>query len=933
MHATNLTVVKTGNELSKHYCMAKLENIKDHIKRKFERIEDSVKMATIMECSQYEAKTLLEHIFLVGIHTITAGQKLWEEGREEAIKVHRGHAVNGNANLLLQEVVGLVNQDLEQHVHKLRENGGPEDLLWYSFCLDGGLEEAPPVVMERPEKELRQLSLHIRGGVLSDDGIHLLYAQGDDAGEEGLEHLARFLDHHLQDLQELLNHPAASTAFMEDALGQLFSGKHIEESLYDLLSERHAHLYSKASKQSGEEAQHLIRHIWLVDKSWKEGQHTVLGHEFIDAGHGQDPKPAALLTQHTVLAAAVNRCHLSGLDVTAKAGKVEDGGKEGRDDAGRQRNPTEEMGQALQGQGTDTPTLHIKDGDWLIQQSGSGPCPEAEGASAAAQPERPDQERPEGPRYPSSLSPHGRRRRHPHPSAPSIPARAHPGASLRAPAPEWSARAARPPPTNSPNAPAPFLYPIRDPLHHHHLEINTFSIENKQDFSVVKAPSRAIKMINVSMAKVAGFKLSFDAPALKQQEQLEKANRKANRNCRSLVELQISRLPGTRREKQDKVDQNPVDNARGSPGLVIIYFIFVVVVFVVIPAKTLFHLIEEGAQPQLFHELAVLDAQGAVPHQERMQQQHQLVHHGEQLASAGQSSARLDSPKVRTEASQEVRVRGSARWLGTRGGARRGPGGDASSAHTAALKAGAPAPPGHSHDSVCGIEGLFHAIAMVNINVNIQHSLVILQQFQDSQDDIIDIDVGAMFSFASSEQHSMSEMENEMEGYENMEIEEQLEAGNQTEGYYKRMNNPCTTGREAKPSTEDLGDKKEGEYIKLKVIRQDSSEIHFKVKMTTHLKKQRIILFRFEDQRTTDNHTPKELGMEEEDVIELYQEQTGASQLSIGYLNYRDGLAAKSLIKTYPVNYMAKCLLGKQMDQAYDHQYLNSDYYFKVAVS
>ena len=43
--------------------------------------------------------------------------------------------------------------------------------------------------------------------------------------------------------------------------------------------------------------------------------------------------------------------------------------------------------------------------------------------------------------------------------------------------------------------------------------------------------------------------------------------------------------------------------------------------------------------------------------------------------------------------------------------------------------------------------------------------------------------------------------------------------------------------QEAKPSTEDLGDKKEGEYIKLKVIGQDSSEIHFKVKMRTHLKK------------------------------------------------------------------------------------------------
>uniref|UniRef100_A0A2K5R7U6 Rad60/SUMO-like domain-containing protein n=1 Tax=Cebus imitator TaxID=2715852 RepID=A0A2K5R7U6_CEBIM len=43
--------------------------------------------------------------------------------------------------------------------------------------------------------------------------------------------------------------------------------------------------------------------------------------------------------------------------------------------------------------------------------------------------------------------------------------------------------------------------------------------------------------------------------------------------------------------------------------------------------------------------------------------------------------------------------------------------------------------------------------------------------------------------------------------------------------------------REAKPSTEDFGDKGETEYIKRKVTRQDSSEIHFKVKMTIHLKK------------------------------------------------------------------------------------------------
>uniref|UniRef100_A0A5F8GBM9 Small ubiquitin-related modifier n=1 Tax=Monodelphis domestica TaxID=13616 RepID=A0A5F8GBM9_MONDO len=77
--------------------------------------------------------------------------------------------------------------------------------------------------------------------------------------------------------------------------------------------------------------------------------------------------------------------------------------------------------------------------------------------------------------------------------------------------------------------------------------------------------------------------------------------------------------------------------------------------------------------------------------------------------------------------------------------------------------------------------------------------------------------------------------------------------------------------QEAKPSAEDLGEKKEGEYIKLKVIGQDSSEIHFKVKMTTHLKKLKesycqrqgvpmnSLRFLFEGQRIADNHTPKEV--------------------------------------------------------------------------
>ncbi|XP_051021383.1 small ubiquitin-related modifier 1-like [Acomys russatus] len=107
--------------------------------------------------------------------------------------------------------------------------------------------------------------------------------------------------------------------------------------------------------------------------------------------------------------------------------------------------------------------------------------------------------------------------------------------------------------------------------------------------------------------------------------------------------------------------------------------------------------------------------------------------------------------------------------------------------------------------------------------------------------------------------------------------------------------------QEAKPSTEDLGDKKEGEYIKLKVIGQDSSEIHFKVKMTAHLKKlkesycqrqgvpENSLSFLFEGQRIASNHTPKELGMEEEDVTEVCQEKMG-------------GLALPSSTRTAPMD-------------------------------
>merc|ERR1712048_519300 len=83
----------------------------------------------------------------------------------------------------------------------------------------------------------------------------------------------------------------------------------------------------------------------------------------------------------------------------------------------------------------------------------------------------------------------------------------------------------------------------------------------------------------------------------------------------------------------------------------------------------------------------------------------------------------------------------------------------------------------------------------------------------------------------------------------------------------------------------NMGD--ETEYIKLKVVGQDSNEIHFRVKMTTRMGKlkksysERVgvpvssLRFSFDGRRINDDETPKALEMEQDDVIEVYQEQTG----------------------------------------------------------
>ncbi|CAF3349396.1 unnamed protein product [Rotaria socialis] len=79
------------------------------------------------------------------------------------------------------------------------------------------------------------------------------------------------------------------------------------------------------------------------------------------------------------------------------------------------------------------------------------------------------------------------------------------------------------------------------------------------------------------------------------------------------------------------------------------------------------------------------------------------------------------------------------------------------------------------------------------------------------------------------------------------------------------------------------------EYIKLRVVGQDNSEVHFKVKMTTSMGKLKksyaerqgvtvsSLRFLFDGKRINDDETPKLLEMEDNDTIDVYQEQVGGS--------------------------------------------------------
>ncbi|XP_065200278.1 small ubiquitin-related modifier-like [Planococcus citri] len=93
-------------------------------------------------------------------------------------------------------------------------------------------------------------------------------------------------------------------------------------------------------------------------------------------------------------------------------------------------------------------------------------------------------------------------------------------------------------------------------------------------------------------------------------------------------------------------------------------------------------------------------------------------------------------------------------------------------------------------------------------------------------------------------------------------------------------------------SKNEKGDGDSGGYIKLKVLGNDSNEIHFRVKMSTQMYKLKRsysekagvqlpgLRFLFDGRRITDEDTPKSLEMEDGDVIEVYQEQSGGAEIN-----------------------------------------------------
>lgn len=90
-------------------------------------------------------------------------------------------------------------------------------------------------------------------------------------------------------------------------------------------------------------------------------------------------------------------------------------------------------------------------------------------------------------------------------------------------------------------------------------------------------------------------------------------------------------------------------------------------------------------------------------------------------------------------------------------------------------------------------------------------------------------------------------------------------------------------------SDEQAKEKEGSEHINLKVASQDGHVVYFKIKKNTPLRKlmgaycERAglktanVRFRFDGQPMSESDTPTQLGMEDGDSIDVFQQQTGGS--------------------------------------------------------
>ncbi|VDN06364.1 unnamed protein product [Thelazia callipaeda] len=116
----------------------------------------------------------------------------------------------------------------------------------------------------------------------------------------------------------------------------------------------------------------------------------------------------------------------------------------------------------------------------------------------------------------------------------------------------------------------------------------------------------------------------------------------------------------------------------------------------------------------------------------------------------------------------------------------------------------------------------------------------------------------------------------------------------------------------------DPGAQVSSDYIKLRVLGQDSNEVHFRVKFGTSLGKLKksyadrmgvdvaSLRFLFDGRRINDEDTPKSLEIEDDDIIEV--SLSGAT----GWVLYSLKVLFVSMRITFCCNPLAKCQVLKQ---------------------